>query len=506
MKKDLALKFTLTVAASVLLAACGSSGGDSNPEPAKPTAEQVAKQKAEAAAEAKAKAQAELDAKESKEPSDVGYKVVSKTTSDFIVDGRAPARNSEAGTAAGMQVQKPQPSFDTLIVAVPTKESKAVAYVEDFDFSNQASGLAQLEHIYINESTKNGVERQGKLTDQYGDLTKTNTQGTKTGKAYVYQEGRTDYTGDAGRIKKSEFNADDSVAEVYGRNTMSNDKDVNATRNLPLTDVKTNKYEDGHLQFVQYGRVTTQLDAQTRLNGNKQKPGEVYKEGVDLGDDIQTYVVDYSHFNAKNKEDNYFYRGINNTSAEKLKEFGYGKEGVLVYQGHAVTYGLDNKYHEPPKDKDALNAPTALRGLKPEDAPKLISGTHVTATVDLAKRSVTGELYNKFEVQKEKVKDTLVTFKGDLKANGNVKNGTSELAYATSKDRKEGTFNATLFGNDKVTNTELGGTVVSKNGDADKKWGAVFGAEYVGDKPVAKPAPKPAEPISPWVQKENQAL
>ncbi|MFZ7313960.1 hypothetical protein, partial [Avibacterium volantium] len=66
---------------------------------------------------------------------------------------------------------------------------------------------------------------------------------------------------------------------------------------------------------------------------------------------------------------------------------------------------------------------------------------------------------------------------------------------------REGTFNATIYGNKEVglDKTELGGAVASNVG-GEGKWGAVFGAEDVTDKVIA---PTPVEPSNPLGQAEN---
>lgn len=517
MKKENALKFTLTIAASVLLAACGSSGGNSAPaQPVQPTAEELAAQKA--------KELKEQLAAEAKETQVLGGKVVSKTKSDFIVEGRTPAKNSEAGLSSQITVENPVPSFDTLVIAAPKIQgSYNIAYVEDFrteaslaeGATAAVNGVTKFTKVYVSpaeggksttlvegaqERTAAGEDRANGLTDEYGNITKTAKQGTEDAKVYVYGnadnskvyfplEGKS-----AGRLYQGQD--DDSVAEIYGRTTTSRDnvkdsaevKEKNRAINLPL--------EDAHLELVQYGRVTTALDSEKLVDSSLEK---TFKDGVKLGGNLKTYVTPYAKFNTKDsKEDHYFFRGIDVVTPAKLVEYGFNdaKGGSVTYKGHAVTYGLENAYHG--NNKSAVkDAPTALAGVKDAEAPKAVSGTHVTAVVDLTNRNVTGSLYNKFNVNGKDVDDTLVTFKGDLKANGNAV-GTSELVYVPADAaNKQGTFAATLFGNGGKAATELGGTVVSKEGAENQKWGAVFGAKAVLD-PVVEPVV-----LNPLSQTEN---
>ena len=89
----------------------------------------------------------------------------------------------------------------------------------------------------------------------------------------------------------------------------------------------------------------------------------------------------FGGYGEQGTEDNYFFRGVNNTSAAQvgaLKDAYFGSEaagGNLHYQGHAVTYNLPDDY------KLAGNLPNALGA---EYA--LVSGTHVAADIDLASK------------------------------------------------------------------------------------------------------------------------
>ena len=71
-------------------------------------------------------------------------------------------------------------------------------------------------------------------------------------------------------------------------------------------------------------------------------------------------------------KNNYFFRGVNNTSAAQvggLKDAYFGSEaagGNLHYQGHAVTYNLPDEYKLTGNLPNALGAEYAL-----------VSGTHV---------------------------------------------------------------------------------------------------------------------------------
>ncbi|MFZ7217064.1 transferrin-binding protein-like solute binding protein [Avibacterium avium] len=498
MKKDNAIKFSLTLVASVILAACSSGGSGSSDAPAQNNVSNETTQQVVTPAEETTTQEETVAPAGNTEPSPVGYKVVNKTNSDFQVKGRADeGRNSVAGVVESMLTQKPEPSFDTLVIAAPTNKAgnTSIAYVEDLDVTEQADGVGKLQHIYLGAQTKEGGEARSDVHNEYGNITKTETQGTETGSVLVYEANRQNYTDDHADNRSA--TKEDTVAELYGRNTMGSDKVVNATANLPLADhygELATKRGDGHLQLVQYGRVTTALDSSNLQDGDKTLAAN-FKDGVKLAGDLKSYVVGYAQYNDVSKEDNYFARGINNISAEDLAKL----EGKLTYKGHAVTYGLDHSIHGL-KDVDAKNAPTSLQAVNPDEV-EFVSGTHVLADVDLGSRKVDGKLYDMFTVNGADHESKLVKFNGDLAANGAI-TGTSELAYGqVDAANREGTFNATIYGNKEVglDKTELGGAVASNVG-GEGKWGAVFGAEDVTDKVIA---PTPVEPSNPLGQAEN---
>lgn len=555
MKKENALKFTLTIAASVLLAACGGGSNGGNVEANKavnPSAEELAAQQ-KAALEAQLKTEAD-------QTQVIGNKIVNKTDSDvsvYVNNGL-----NVAGKPTNLVVAGIDPSFDTLVVGTRTfNGSTESLYLEDLrtDISldtdatgyaaSATNGVAKLKGVYVtNKAKKDGAEsfsrtlgqdenetdvsadrtdaddetlltqvesgdfkRSGdKNLNEYGKWTKTDTKGTKDADVLVYKTTDQDGSGvyfvqkgkSAGRLQgdldqdhlKNQVGEYNSVAELYGRATTSKDYakfnsdkgayDVaDGKANLPLfgDDVggKSKKASGSRLQYVQYGRVTVALDSD-RVGSDF---AASFKKGIDVGGNLKTYVVPYAQFNTEgSKEDHYFFRGIDTVTAANLAKYGFnttdakGKDIEVTYKGHAVTYGLDNAYH----NSNQINVPSALHGITPEVA---VSGTHVAAKVNLTTRKVNdGELYNVYQINGKNEKDVLVKFNGDLKANGNAV-GTSELYYnGTVKDdavNKAGTFAATLFGNKGLADTELGGVVASNNAEKDYKWGAVFGAKPI---------------------------
>ena len=231
MKNNKFIKFSLTVACAAVLAACGSSGGSSNNDEA---AQQAAAQQAAAQQAAAEKAAAEKAAAEKAAAAeaavaktvDVGAKFVKKTQSNLNV-GEGVETNSKSSVNPTNMTVELHPSLDTIVVAIPVDkdgnpvENAKQAYLEDFDFRGNTAnttGMHTLNHIYktADGSTTVGAARNG------GEVsTKTDTKGTQSGLAYVYEEGRLNYTRKAEgknvvdtKAARTDARLADSVAEV----------------------------------------------------------------------------------------------------------------------------------------------------------------------------------------------------------------------------------------------------------------------------------------------------
>ena len=237
------------------------------------------------------------------------------------------------------------------------------------------------------------------------------------------------------------------------------------------------------MDYVQYGRVTSKLHAVKEAD---------LKDGKDVAQ-YGTKVASYGLYGQDGTEDNYFYRGVNNTPysatlASDLKNIYFAPEapaGELHYQGHAVTYNLDKDY------KIDAGLPNALGA-----EYKLISGTHVAADIDLASKNVTGNLYNVWEETntQQQVKPhnvELANFTGSLANDGTI------LGSATKFDNTKGMLKGSLYGN---RAQELGGAIAST--DTSDNWGASFGAKVQNPVYVA-PAPAPA-PTPAWGESTDQ--
>ena len=426
---------------------------------------------------------------------------------------------------------------------------------------SRKDGKTTLNHIYLRDqanssasdnSTANDIStfyaRQSTYdsnlgpTNKYGSTyTETNTQGTRTGEALVYQAGRRVYITDDGTpgrtfgyVRKTDvagtehqYNRNgttiakgdgthatagtgildpnrnqvrqlkDTVAEVYGNKTFTyevgktnanyTDNFVNdGGNNAPFTGAfnkKTGYYDSKELKHVQYGRVTSAISG---LQPSDLKAGVVDK----------TVVGIYGKYGQDGTENTYFARGNNRTSNADIAKLS----GNLTYSGHAVAYGLDNSFNQIAAVPQG-QIPNAIGAQAASSGYQLWSGNHVEATIDTSKKTVSGAISNIWSDGKTETNGNLnikrvdlVKFNGDFGANGNMI-GTSEIVTSdtgtnksaalnknlTDEERK-GTFHAALFGSN---GEEMAGNVKSSSNEAEKAWGAAFGAAQVQGSPWA---------------------
>ena len=211
------------------------------------------------------------------------------------------------------------------------------------------------------------------------------------------------------------------------------------------------------LNYVQYGRVTTNLDLDEGLTG--------YPDGFIRNP--------YKTKNDDSSVDNYFYRGTNATTIEQMAALP--SNATATYNGHALMYGIDNDYHGGGK----RNLPNAFAGATSGYG----LGNFVEARVNFGTKRVLGEVYNEWLLDPTKsttTRDKLVQFQGNI--TGNTVVGTADRTYVNGDDNA--TFKASFFG-EKAE--EMGGSFNSVK-DADKygdayganDWGGVFGASKGG--------------------------
>lgn len=211
------------------------------------------------------------------------------------------------------------------------------------------------------------------------------------------------------------------------------------------------------LKYVQYGRVSTQLDVDEGVKG--------YADNFIRNP--------YKAKNADDSVDDYFYRGTNATTIEQMAALPSDQKAT--YQGHALMYGIDNDFHNAGK----RNLPNAFAG----KTDGLGLGNFVEATADFGTKRLQGNVYNEWLLDQTKsatTRDNLVAFQGNIV--GNTVVGTADRTYLAGDDKA--TFKASFFG-EKAE--ELGGSFNSVK-DADKygsaygenDWGGVFGATRGG--------------------------
>ncbi|SSY70997.1 HupA family protein [Alysiella crassa] len=459
------------------------------------------------------------------EHSFVGFKTIVKNESDLITNSSSKTETI-SDTPEGMQVQNPFPSLDTIVVAEerengkPKKNGKIV-YLEDFDFrgnkggADATTGKATLNNIYLATAGTKGVTTNGSArtdgTKAGVSVTRTSQGGGNPGTAYVYQDKRQNYTENyknkvvdeqGGKLlEKADNKASDTsnnqiyhtrdtkgtVAEVYGARTNANDTAYGSTKASDFKqDGKVNApFQKEELKHVQYGRVTS------ALNGVKITD---LKEGLKLGL-TDTLIGSYGEKGNKGTEDNFFYRGVGNTSAQELAKLkADNPNATLTYNGHAVTHGIDSNWYG-----NNLRVPTAVGG-----SVGLISGTHVTANVNLGNGNVDGNLFNRWyssaETENNGVKNVkLVEFNGKLADNGNIAGTATNLTKEVGDKFRSGLFGATLYG---ANAKEMGGTVASTE-KGTGEWLAVFGASRDIEPPKPNTSPIKEKPSNPFGGSNN---
>ena len=555
MKTNSLAKFSLTIIAAMVLAACGSSGGSDSPSTnstASTTAAQAAAKKAadeaaaakkaaDEAAAAKKAADEAAAAKKAADEAAAAKKAADEAAAKKAAD-EAAAKKAAAALAAENSdrkadnaVLRPTPTGSDLLEkssvgaknVVKNKSNLTTNYSSDTDSTSNTpelmnvqspdkdlrtlvvgkapdkTGTVQVTYLAGLENLKAAPEG-GKLTFEAAVKAKKDDK-AKDDKAtvsvYTVQAGRKNYTenyGDNPKSDKSEL----KVLDVEGKELEGEAVAANKLRKLDgtttivgqmygakitddsvadaTTTKKTNApFTQKPYKNVQYGSLTSALHAQnisTLLDGGE----------------VDTKIAKYGYTGTPNTEDNYFYRlNENNMDVAGLKKLKNDNPNtVLKYDGHAVTYGIDNSWTGEAKAK-TNSVPTAIVAAEKAPESGLISGTHVTAKINLNTNAVEGNLYNKwYDGALKGDKDVrLVDFTGSMSENGNIA-GTSH----NNIDNTGGLFGASL----NKEATEMGGVVSSNDHTAGGKWGAVFGAQLTGREtvPSVKPA-TPADPVKP---------
>ena len=542
MKTNSLAKFSLTIIAAMVLAACGSSGGSDSPSTnstASTTAAQAAAKKAadEAAAAKKAadeaaaakeaaakkaadeaaakkaadeaaakkaadeaaakKAAAALAAENSDRKADNAVLRPTPTGSDLLKESSVGAKNvvkndsnlttnfssktdSTSNTPELMNVQSPDNELKTLVVgqAVDKKDGKVkVAYLAGLDKLKAAPTDGKLTFEAAAKAKKDDKAKDDKAKAKDDKVTVS---------VYTVEAGRKNYTENyGGKIADPEKKTVADPADTDKLREPDHTSIVGQMYGAKITDVKEDGKETNApftqkpYKNVQYGSLTSALHAQ-----------DISTLGD--GDEKDTKIAKYGYTGTPGTEDNYFYRlNENNMDVAGLKKLKNDNPNtVLKYDGHAVTYGIDNSWTGEAKAK-TNSVPTAIVAAEKAPESGLISGTHVTAKINLNTNAVEGNLYNKwYDGALKGDKDVrLVDFTGSMSENGNIA-GTSH----NNIDNTGGLFGASL----NKEATEMGGVVSSNDHTAGGKWGAVFGAQLTGREtvPSVKPA-TPADPVKP---------
>ncbi|WP_298080482.1 transferrin-binding protein-like solute binding protein [uncultured Cardiobacterium sp.] len=207
------------------------------------------------------------------------------------------------------------------------------------------------------------------------------------------------------------------------------------------------------LKYVQYGRVTTKLDL---------------ADGENLLDN-GFLRAPLTYKNDPNGVDHYFFRGVNATSIEQMAALP--SDAVFQYSGHALMYGINNRFHGITGDANNVGGGHSLPNAFSFDQAKMGLGNFVDATFNVGQKKVTGDVYNAWLQSLDKptvLKDKLVHFQGDVIGNTIV--GTADRAYIPGNDEAafRGAFNSVKPDDKYGSAYEYG------------DWGGVFGAAKTG--------------------------
>ena len=383
-----------------------------------------------------------------------------------------------------MNVQSPDKDLKTLVVGqVPDKKDGnkvKVAYLGGLEnLSKAAPTDGKLTFEAAVKAKKDDKAKDDKAKDDKATVS-----------VYTVQAGRKNYTENyGGKIADPEKKTVADPADTDKLREPDHTSIVGQMYGAKITDVKEDGKETNApftqkpYKNVQYGSLTSALHAQDISE---------LADGVKVENTkIATKIAKYGYTGTEGTEDNYFYRlNENNMDVAGLKKLKNDNPNtVLKYDGHAVTYGIDSKWNGGDKANGG-SVPTAIVAAETAAESGLISGTHVTAKINLNTNAVEGNLYNKwYDGALKGVKDVrLVDFTGSMSENGNIA-GTSH----NNINNTGGLFGASL----NKEATEMGGVVSSNDHTAGGKWGAVFGAQLTGRETVPSAKVTPADPVKP---------
>ena len=400
----------------------------------------------------------------------VGQQYIRNPNSKFDYTYNTKAENDGSNTALGsLSLNTQNPELTNLVLARESQTVTVNGTNQNVDVIRYAGNLPGEADTLQKENVKNVVISDGSVTDKSGLVKTSVTSGSFQNVVNtLYSEDDLNNTSTT-RIFGKNY-ADESalgVAETAPNSYAYSLKNANGS------DVTLAKVADGNikatpitLQNVQYGRVSNNIDPLVA--------GAVNPTG-------SRYVgTDFVARNAPDAVNMYFYRGTNETALTDMPT-----AGVYQYQGHALTYGLDNT-----AGKGAVVDTPNSFGVS---TTATTVGSFVAAEYDAAKKSVNGQIYNVSTRDNTLQTPTvvpLVTFGGEV--HGNSVLGTSTNLTTSLKEDREGNFKASFYGSKAA---ELGGAVNNiTSGYGDAKWGAVFGAQKI----VAPVAPTtPTTPAAP---------
>lgn len=389
MKKNQLFQFSLTVICSMVLAACGSSGGSSNPTtqatnttpaantptttPATTPAANPTSEIANGANEVADKDATPLVAYEVDPRKFVGYKHVNKQSSNLIIN-----TSETADVPVGMNVEDPNQSFDNIVVAEPknptTGKTLKVGYLEDFDFrrnhvdnSQLPEGVAEFKpnlHVGKDSTTVDFDNNTGKPVP---DANQTNVKERPTYDGTANTP-LADFFGKDSKTKTSWMDKDDDVKEtalVYAGTAKllkGDGTDTEAAKNDAVRIDSTKliyNYTDTH--FLGSQVVRPQVKTNGLTNGVVQyatdpKTGEVILETAAIDNDDKRSALSRIQLNKVNGYENVAEqnKGEGTVDPEKnnvAEVYGYR---TFAYEGQYDSKVNDSKVNNLPLENKRL--------------------------------------------------------------------------------------------------------------------------------------------------------
>ncbi|MBR7059679.1 MAG: transferrin-binding protein-like solute binding protein [Neisseriaceae bacterium] len=418
------------------------------------------------------------------------------TAKENVVKANDSAARSAAGTAFETAEEKWKEEKSAIEIALRDQFEQVNGFKPD---STMASGFdvipvatvkgdfaaGEVDLLFAYEYAGGVPNRTKPLTTQNSYTNKANMTPNLTtamDSGLVYIKGKTEYGNDDSYKTNTRifghYYLDPGAKEFDGEATLT-DEDYNTYLYGDVVGFGTQygslAVKPETLNYVQYGRVTANLDEDKSKHPHLKDDGSVEFRVSPLAPKDGSY--------GESAVDSYFYRGVGVTTIAQMDSLA--SNAKINYQGHAIMFGLDNSFHGAKTSGNGHSNATIL-----SSSDKAGLGNFVEATFDVGAKTVQGDIYNVWSSKEKfdnggkkvdkytKVNDSLVVFEG--KVFGNTVIGDAVLTY--DADAPKGELRGSFFG---PSANEFGGSIssVSHKEEYGMKsgigWGGVFGAKRV---------------------------